>query len=347
MEERKRQVLDAIIKDYLVTAEPVGSRAVAKKYGLGVSPATIRNEMSDLEEEGYIEQPHTSAGRRPSHKGYRYYVDYLMEAEQLAEAEMAHARKTLSAQAGEVDLLMRQCCQLLADLTSYSTMIVTAGTAKGGLDKIRLVQLNAFQIMVVVLYDTGKVSHRLLTMSEPVNPAYLSGLESSLQQKLGGVRMDHFACAVLRDITEQMNRHRELAATVLDLMEGAFATDDEEKVFTGGVMNMFFQPEFRDVESLRGVMGLLEQGNKVANLLKPMRPQRGIAISIGGEMPYEGIRNCSVVAAPYCIEGRKAGMMGVLGPTRMSYPKTVCAVEFIADELSRILTEMYKPGGRA
>ena len=346
MEERKRQVLDAIIKDYLATAEPVGSRAVARKYGLGVSPATIRNEMSDLEEEGYIEQPHTSAGRRPSYKGYRYYVDYLMEAEQLAEAEIEYARKILSTRAGEMDLLMRQCCQLLASLTNYSTMIVSTNTAKGSLDKIRLVQLNAFQALVVVLYDTGKVSHRLLTMSEPINPAYLSKMEGFFQQKLGGMRIDLFTYAVIKDLVEQMDRHRELAVTLLDLIEGAFSVDNEEKVFTSGVMNMFFQPEFRDVDSLRGVLELLQQENKVADLLKPMRPEQGITISIGAEMPYESMRNCSVIAAPYSIEGRSAGVMGVLGPTRMSYSKTVSVVEFIADELSRILTAMHKQGGR-
>ena len=345
MEERKRQVLDAIIKDYLATAEPVGSRAVAKKYGLGVSPATIRNEMSDLEEEGYIEQPHTSAGRRPSQKGYRYYVDYLMEAEQLAEAEIEHARKTLSAQTGEADHLMRQCCQLLANLTSYSTMIVANGAAKGGLDKIRLVQINAFQVLVVVLFDTGRLIHRLLTMNEPLNPAHLSRLEAHLQQKLGGLRADHSACAVLKDVAEQTDRHRELVATLLDLLEGAFSAENEERVFTGGVTNMFFQPEFRGVENLRGVMELLEQESKVADLLKPMQQGRGIAISIGGEMPYAGIRNCSVVAAPYSIEGRRAGVIGVLGPTRMSYSKTVSVVGFLAQELSHILTVTYRPGG--
>ncbi|MEG1501721.1 MAG: heat-inducible transcriptional repressor HrcA, partial [Clostridiales bacterium] len=181
MDDRKKQVLSAIINDYITTAEPVGSRAVAKKYGLGVSPATIRNEMSDLEELGYIEQPHTSAGRKPSDKGYRYYVDCLMEKEKLSDEEMSSIHEDIAFHLNEMDTFMQQCCQMLSRLTNYASMIVLPAPSQGCLERIQLLSINELQILALIISTTGAVRHKLIYLSHPLGREQIDYLQKLLQ----------------------------------------------------------------------------------------------------------------------------------------------------------------------
>jgi len=336
MDERKQQVLHAIIKDYISTAEPVGSRAVAKRSGLGVSPATIRNEMSDLEELGYIEQPHTSAGRRPSDKGYRYYVDYLMPKEKLSSEEVETIRKAFSNGKNEVDDFMQQCCHLIARLTNYTTMIVLPHAGSGKLEDIHLFQLNQAQLLVVLLSDTGLLNHRVMDLDAPLSEQKLTEANYLLRKRLRGISLEHITSAMIKELMGDVSQQQNVLPNTLELIEQLLGHENEEKVFTAGAMNMIMQPEFQDLNKLKNIFEILEEKGKVKNLLT-IPEEDVVNISIGSEMPEENVRYCSMVLASYHIKGDKPGVIGVLGPTRMSYPKTVALLECIADELSEAL----------
>jgi heat-inducible transcriptional repressor len=337
MDERKKQILHAIIKDYISTAEPVGSRAVAKKYNLGVSPATIRNEMSDLEDLGYIEQPHTSAGRRPSNKGYRYYVDSLMEKEALDEKSMFAIRQFLSHQLNEMDFFMRQCCQMISHLTNYTAIVSLPQAGKGKLEKIQLVLLDPWRILLVLLSTTGQVNHSIIHLPEAMTADQVDDMQAMLQKRLQGLDMNMLTHAILKDISSLMDHGQKVLSQILELMEMVLASDSGEKVFTGGTTNMLMQPEFRDVDKLKNIFSLLEEDNKVRNLLAQSNDDETHVV-IGDEIAQEDVQNCSLVVASYNAGNGIVGSIGVLGPTRMSYAKTVSLMEFIATEISQALS---------
>ncbi len=334
MDERKRQVLNAIIKDYIATAEPVGSRAVAKKYALGVSPATIRNEMSDLEELGYLEQPHTSAGRIPSDRGYRYFVDHLMEREVLTDEEINLIHLNLSRRLNEVDTFMRQCCQFISQLTNYTVMMIMPQVGKGKLEKITFIPLNDNQVLLTILTTSGLVSSRLLQLPVSVDAKSLKILEDLLQQKLGGKEMKELNVTLLREVSNLMSRQKQLVEQVLELMDQALSPQEDERVFTGGALNMLSQPEFRDIDKLKNIFGLLEEDDKIKQLLMQKTRQRGTSVAIGQELPGGKMKDCSIVVSSYQVLGGMTATIGVLGPTRMLYPKTIPLMEFITSELT-------------
>ena len=336
MDERKKQVLDAIIRDYIETAEPVGSRAVAKKYDLGVSPATIRNEMSDLEDLGYIEQPHTSAGRRPSDKGYRFYVDYLMQKEELTDEEINFIHHSLCGEITELQEGMKRAVKLLSKLTNYPTIAVMPQEDKGRVEKIQLVYLNENQGIAVVLSDTGVINHRLINFPRPIQPLVLSDLEFFLNSKLAGLKLEDITYSVLKDIMNKVPEQKELLAVTLNLLEQVLQGNPEEKVFTGGTLDMLSQPEFQNIDTFKKILELFEHKENVVDILQPLGQKDGTVIAIGKELPCDGMENCSMIIAPYGKD-EKNGYIGVLGPTRMSYAKTVSLVNFIADELSKIM----------
>ncbi len=340
MEERKKQVLNAIITDYIVNAEPVGSRAVAKKYDLGVSPATIRNEMSDLEEEGYIEQPHTSAGRVPSAKGYRYYVDNLMEREVLNPAQLMQVKEVLAAETSEIDEFMRSCCNMISALTNYTALAAIPEQSRSTLSNIQLVQVNAYQVLVIMLASTGIIRHKMIEVDAPITEDELSHIEQMLRQNLIGKEIKHISYELLRDLLADYHLRERMAKQALNMLEH-LTNDEEHKIFTGGVMNMLSQPEFHDIEKLKNMFSLIEEEAKIEELLNSAGSDR-LTVTIGGEMPVEGAKDCSMVVANYFVNGQKAGSIGVLGPTRLNYGRTVSLMEFIAEELSSALPDNNK-----
>ena len=339
MDERKKQVLHAIIQDYITSAEPVGSRAVAKKYNLGVSPATIRNEMSDLEEQGYIEQPHTSAGRVPSDKGYRYYVDNLMPKQMLTPTEMQAVRQALVIQMTEIDDFMRNCCNLIANLTNYATIVSTPQAGQGKLQKLQLVPVNDHQVLVVLTSSSGLVRHKMINMQQPLTADLLQRVELLAQAHLIGTELDKLNYQSIRELLSKIEQHQRLLDEAGDLLQRVLFPQMQHKVYTGGALNMLSQPEFQDLDQLKNVFALLEEEGKVKELLYHGGEQSGeVTISIGAELPQEQMQNCSLLVAQYYINGEEAGNIGILGPTRMSYQKTASLLEFIAKEISNNLS---------
>lgn len=338
MDDRKKQVLNAIIKDYIANAEPVGSRAVAKKYDLGVSPATIRNEMSDLEEDGYIEQPHTSAGRIPSGKGYRYYVDNLMEKERLTPAQIKQVKQVLSKEINEMDEFMRSCCNMISRLTHYTALAAVPEHSRGVLTNLQLVAVNDHQLMVILLASTGIIRHKLLEVPNGITQKELDRIERRMQERLTGLALRDISYELLQELFDEFQLRDKMAAQALELLEQALTGEGSHKIYTGGVTNMLSQPEFHDIDKLKSMFAMVEEEDMVEKLLNSAAGEK-ITVTIGGEMPVDDAKDCSMVVANYFVNGEKAGSIGVLGPTRLNYSRTVSLMELIAGELSRSLSD--------
>jgi heat-inducible transcriptional repressor len=341
LDERKKQILHAIVNDYVTTAEPVGSRTISKKYGLGVSSATIRNEMSDLEELGYIEQPYTSAGRIPSDKGYRYYVDCLMEKEQLTPMEMKQVEVLFSRKNADLEQIVQATCHLLSQLTNYTSIILVPKRSDGSLERIQLIPISLYRFMVVIVSDTGFINQRVLDLPHPIEPQRLQEISEFLQKKLFGLNMEQVNSTLLEEISHQFSNHGDFKNLTIELVEQVLMKSTGDRVFLNGIINMLNQPEFRDLEKLKALFTSLEEDQIVKSLLKKERKE-GTNISIGEENSIQGINHCSVISTDYKINGKTVGSVGVLGPTRMNYSKAVSILEHVTDQLSWILEKILK-----
>ncbi len=338
---RKEQVLLAIITDYVSTAEPVGSRTVARKYKLGVSPATIRNEMSDLEEMGYIEQPHTSAGRIPSQKGYRYYIDFLMKRKELSSQEEDLIRKGYEKKVRDVGQVISLTGGMLSRFTNYASMILTPRVDISSLKYIQLVLMNPGQVMVIVVMNTGALMHKIVEMPEGVTQLDLDTVSDVFNAKLQGLTIDRIKLTLIREIYLELNKHKNILDLAMHLIHEGLALNREDKVYLAGIFNILGQPEFHNVEKLKTLLGLLEQEDLLRSLLE-VNTQDGIAVRIGSELNREEMKDCSMVVAPYRVEGRPAGSIGIIGPTRMDYAWVISVVEYMTRNLSQTIEKMFK-----
>lgn len=341
MDERKRKVLEAIILDYISTAEPVGSRVIAKKYNLGVSPATIRNEMSDLEEQGYIEQPHTSAGRVPSDLGYRYYVDFLMERKKLELREVESINKSYDNRVHEVSQVIQRTSQILSEVTNYTAIVLGPQFGGCAFKHIQLVPVDIGKALVVVVTENGFVQNKMIDIPENIRYEDLNAISQVLNDRLRGLTLQDIKLTLIREIYTELNKHKLIFNTALELMEENLGIEPEEKIYLGGKLNILNQPEFKDVEKVKTLLSLLEQEELIRNVLTESPLDNGVRVKIGGENSIEAIKDCSMITATYHIDGKVIGAIGVLGPTRMEYSKVVSLVEFINANLSHILKDFY------
>lgn len=345
MEDRKQKVLLAIVHDYIGTAEPVGSRTIAKKYKLGVSPATIRNEMADLEEQGYIEQPHTSAGRVPTEQGYRYYVDYLMKKQELTREEEELIRREYDAKVKDVGQVIQKTGQLLSQITRYAAMILTPQMDSGSFRHIQLVSMHPTQAMVIVVMDNGAVHHRMIQVPESINSGDMETISRVLNAKLQGLTIESIKLTLMKEIYFELAKHKHILDLALELIQDSLVLKAEDKIYLGGVFNMLNQPEFHNVEKVKTLLSILEQESLLRNLMAGEDREGGVTVRIGGEIKHREIQECSMIIAPYTVNGRKIGTVGVLGPTRMEYAKVISVVDFMTKNLSRALERMIRGKG--
>ncbi|WP_235918981.1 heat-inducible transcriptional repressor HrcA [Heliomicrobium undosum] len=340
MNDRKQKVLWAIIQDYVSTAEPVGSRTIARKYDLGVSPATIRNEMSDLEELGLIEQPYTSSGRIPSDYGYRYFVDCLMERETLNPEELRRVQRAMSERLQEVNSIMQQTTNLLAKLTNYTAVVLGPQVGKTTFQQIHFFPVMPTKAVAVVVTSAGVMENKLLDIPESMTPEDLQKVSVMINERLQGLTMAQVRASLCMELNEALKKQKQVLSRSLELIDEALHGDSDERVFLAGTMNIFKQPEFKDVEKLQNLLGILEQHHTVRELMHD-HPEPGIHIKIGTENRHEGVRNCSMVTASYQLDGEVLGVIGLIGPTRMEYSKAVAVVEGLTGQLSAVLKKMF------
>jgi heat-inducible transcriptional repressor len=334
MDDRKSNVLRAIIEDYVATAEPVGSRTIARKYNLGVSPATIRNEMSDLEDLGYLEQPHTSAGRIPSDRGYRYYVDCLMQYQEVSPVEAELIRRTFERKVREIDVLVRETARLLSDTTHLTAVISGPQIEKASFKELRLVPLGGDKAVLVYITDSGFIENQVLELPVEVTMLELARVSDVLNEQLRGQRVESLPKTAIQALQRELSRYGALLEQALHFLEQRMDPGERNRLYLGGTTHMLDQPEFRDVNKLRTLLNVLEHEDVVANVLDVGRETEGVEIQIGEEIQVRELADCSIVSATYRLGDQVIGKMGVIGPKRMEYARVVGLMNQITRQLA-------------
>lgn len=336
------RVLQAIIDDYIATAEPVGSRTIARKYDLGVSPATIRNEMSDLEESGYLAQPHTSAGRIPSDKGYRFYVDVLMDPADMTDDELEHVRENMSANQRAVSSLIHRAAKTLSELSRYTALVMAPRISETVIRRVQLTPLDEHHFLMVIVTDPGFVQNQIVGSTHPIDELALIRLSDQLNRVLVGKSIKDITNTMLSSLQDSFGRYSFFDET-MELLLRAIQDGAGEKVYLDGTIHLFEQPEFQDVERAKVLLGFLGEQESVASLFGGLSTGTSIQVTIGKEHTHAEMQQCSMVAATYSIGGSVSGAVGVVGPTRLDYAKVVGVVRGLADSLSEVLSHMtYK-----
>ncbi len=325
--ERKRKILYAIIRNYLETGEPVGSRTISKYTDLNLSSATIRNEMSDLEEMGYIIQPHTSAGRIPSDKGYRLYVNELVEEK---TAQVSTMNSLMIAKTNRMEEILKQVVRLLASRTNYTTMISAPSYRGNKVKFIQLSRLNARQLLNVVVIEGNVVKNHILDLDEEITEEQVLKLNLLLNTRLNGLTLADINLGLISNIKEEAGSHVQVVNDVLDTIADVIRaeTDENMEIYTSGANNIFRYPELADTERASMLINTIEEKSVLADFIKDSEQKEqsgetGIKVYIGEEGPVESMKDCSVVTATYELGDGLQGTIGIIGPKRMDYEKVM------------------------
>lgn len=333
LDERKMKILHAIIKTYLETGEPVGSRTISKYTDLNLSSATIRNEMSDLEEMGYIVQPHTSAGRIPSDKGYRLYVNMLMEEK---EQEMNEIHEQMLERADKMEQLLKQAARVLASSTNYATMISTPMNSSNKIKFIQLSQVDDEQIIAVIVLGGNVIKNKIIDINEPISNETLLKLNMLLNTTLNGMPIESINLGLIARLKEEAGIHSEVIAHVLDTVADTIQVDEDIQIYTSGTTNIFKYPELSDKQSAQEIISAFEEKQQLTDLVTQTLSQEdntGIQVYIGDETPVQNMKDCSVVTATYELGEGMKGTIGIIGPKRMDYEHALKAMKKLQSEL--------------
>jgi heat-inducible transcriptional repressor len=333
LDDRKNKVLQALIEDYVATAEPVGSRTIARKYRLGVSPATIRNEMADLEELGYLEQPHTSAGRIPSDRGYRYYVDCLMESREVDTSEQELIRRTFERKVREIDTLIRETARVLSETTHLTAVISGPQFQKAHFRELRLVPLGGDKAVLVYITDSGFIENQVLELPVEVTVLELQRVSESLNEQLRGQPVEALSRTTARTLHTELTKYGALLEQAMLFLGSRLEPGEQQRIYLGGTTRILEQPEFRDIDKVRNLLSLLENDQVISGVLDAGNPA-GPAIQIGEEIKVREMADCSVVSAIYRLGDEIVGRVGVIGPKRMEYARVVSVMNAVTKQLS-------------
>ena len=338
LDGRKVTILKAIIKTYLETGEPVGSRTISKYTDLNLSSATIRNEMSDLEELGYIVQPHTSAGRIPSDKGYRFYVDQIMQEK---EEEVTEIKDLMLKRVDRVELLLKQMARILAQNTNYAALISAPQYHRNKLKFIQLSKVDDGKLLVVIVVEGNMIKNTMIPISQQLSDEGLLNLNILLNNALNGLTIEEINLDVISRLKEQAGIHSEVVDRVLnEVAEAIRADDDDLQIYTSGATNIFKYPELSDGEMASRLIGTLEQKELLQELVDDVNSSEsssGIQVYIGEEAPVQTMRDCSIVTANYELGEGLRGTIGIIGPKRMDYEKVLNTLRNLMTQLDSIL----------
>lgn len=338
MDSRKQKILEAVVLDYIETAEPVGSRTISKKYNLGVSSATIRNEMADLEEMGLIEQPHTSAGRVPSDAGYRYYVDYLMAQSDIQEEARQMIGRAIQNKRQQVGDVLRDSMKLLAEVTNCTTVMMLDEKQGATLQLLQLLLVEPGKALMVIITEGDKIENRFLEIPDTMTKEDLDLVSMMINQNLRGLKVDDWQRNILENIFQNLTRQRQVVDCALEMLSSILDIQNKDrKIYLDGGLNMLSQPEFKDVNKVKHLLQSLEQQDVLAQLMEA-DSETDITVKIGAETGLDEVKDCSVIVANYKVKGETVGKVGLIGPTRMDYATAVAMLNAMAQTLE----EAYK-----
>lgn len=338
LSERKIKIMQAIIRNYLETGEPVGSRTISKYTDLNLSSATIRNEMSDLEEMGYILQPHTSAGRIPSDKGYRLYVDTMMQEK---DKELEELKEMMLEKEGKMDHLLKQVAKLLAVNTNYASMISVPAVHQNKIKFIQLSRVDINQLLAVIVMEGNVIKNNILPVDEELNDETILKLNILLNTNLSGLAVEDINLATITRMKQQAGIHSEIVSDVIDAIAEGIKQEEDLEIYTSGANNIFKYPELADQQKASELINTFEEKEKLSELVQESLSDEnntGIQVYIGNENQIQSMQDCSVVTATYELGEGMRGTIGIIGPKRMDYDKVVGTLKTITHQLD----ELYK-----
>lgn len=335
MEERKQRILQAIIDDYISSAEPVGSRTIARKYDLGVSPATIRNEMADLEMLGYLEHIHTSSGRIPSSKGYRFYVDDLMMPQKISDNEKILIDEWYRTRARRVDEVFQETARLISRLTKNVSLVLAPQLTQAAFRCLQFLPLDERRAIAVLITDAGFLENKMIDIPDGATFEDIQRMAAVINKRLAGKTLDSIKGSSLQSIRDEISDEGMYQAAV-DIIQRSLDSGKKERLYLGGTTQMLEQPEFHDVDKVKEVLLMLEEEQLLKDILHAHQGD-GLRVSIGRENKYSGIQDCSIITASYHLGGELLGTIAVLGPTRMEYGKAMTLLEYMNGHLADVI----------
>lgn len=340
LSERKKAILQAIIEDYIASAEPVGSRNIAKNHDLGLSAATIRNEMADLEEMGYLDKPHTSAGRIPSEMGYRFYVDSLMRRYSLTMEEISNLQSSMDRKYNQLENVVSEISDIISKATNYPAIVELPMAQKSRLRSVKMMLIEKGSVLIVVVTDAGVVRNRHMKVSGEIDYEVVDSISEFLSGQLTGLSADDFTPARLMLIYEAMASYGDFLKTVIEFVLECLG-NSQNRVYIGGASNILNNPEFENIERAKEFLSFIDRKENVSEMLNLLETaDSNISIKIGSENAVPEMRDTSLVVANYNVGGKLHGKIGIIGPKRMNYARVVSSLELINNQLSEILGRM-------
>ncbi len=344
LDERKKLILRAIVEGYIRNAEPVGSRSIAKNTSLNLSAATIRNEMGDLEELGYLTQPHTSAGRVPSGLGFRFYVDSLMERYLMTATEIEELRLATLNKMRELDKIVKDVSAAFSRVTALPTFGILPSIETGVIKSIKLVGIDEKTIMVIVSDNSGLIKNKLLRLRERISDEVIAKLNDVLNANLTGLTSSNINLGNIIEVQNAVGVNIEILTSVLELVHEAISEIDKREVYMEGSTNILRFPEYNNIERIREILGFFDNKESLEKMVKALPSVKNgeVAVFIGDENPVEELKDNSVVLSTYNVGNNMTGIIGVVGPMRMDYSKIVTGVDFFAKQLEVMLGERFQ-----
>ncbi len=332
LDDRKLKILQAIIHNYLETGEPVGSRTISKYTDLNLSSATIRNEMADLEELGYIIQPHTSAGRIPSDKGYRLYVDTMLKDK---TSEVEYMKELFIEKADKLDSLLKQVAKLLAVNTNYASLVTKPQYRSKKVKFIQLTEVEADNLLAIIVLEGNIVKNKMISIAEVIDKEFLLKLNIVFNTFLQGLDLAEINMAIIQKMKEQAGTYGNLVSNILDAIAQAISEEEEVEIYTSGATNILKYPELNDRDKITELIGTFEEQEQLTEFMnKTEGADSGkIQVYIGSETAVKAMKDCSVVTATYEIEDGVYGKIGIIGPKRMDYEKVVSTLHTLMVQL--------------
>ena len=340
LNDRKRKILQIIIEDYIETAEPVGSRTIARKHNLGLSPATIRNEMSDLELLGYLEQPHTSAGRVPSAQAYRLYVDSMKEEPGvLTENDRALINSWFKERIRSMDDIFKSTAKILSRMTQNVSLVLANKKSTARFKYLKFLPLSDTQAILCIVTDDGAMDNGLIDIPAGMSAGEMDYLSGKMSNLLEGRQLTEITGDLLQEVYSAVSEDEVMLASLKKAIGKIAAKNSEQKVFLGGAKQLLNQPEFQDVGRVKNLLGILEEEKVVKDILSA-GDDSGLKVTIGSENKFTGIKDCSMVQATYRLNGQIVGTMAVLGPTRMEYGRAMSLLGYMNEHLSDVVRRL-------
>ncbi|NLY86389.1 MAG: heat-inducible transcription repressor HrcA [Tissierellia bacterium] len=339
LDERKLKILYAIINSYILSAEPIGSRTITKQYDLGISSATVRNEMSDLEDLGYLNKPHSSAGRVPSDKAYRLYVDQLLKMikPKIDYDRKEEIKKALLKEAREIDQLLQNSAKILSAITSYTALAVSPKMMGARIKLIQLVPIDEFQVLLTIVSDTGVVKNSIFRLDIGVYEDQINTISNMLNHKLKGLPIDKVNDDLANEIMMEIYEYKNVIDEIIPIISKSLEDVQDVDIYADGITKILDLPEYKDLEKAKTFISFIEDKDTIIELLLNNSLTQDIEISIGSENIYDPIKDCSLITANYRLGDRVVGKVGVIGPTRMDYYNVIKNLYLVSLNISEII----------